>query len=60
MLAAMYSETGQISKAVSIAQQALDLAVQHQNEALATELRGNLARYQSQAQQSPSTGPTNP
>jgi len=60
MLAAMYSEGGQYSKAVTIAQQALDLAVQHQNEGLATELRGNLARYQSQAQQSPGTGPTNP
>jgi tetratricopeptide (TPR) repeat protein len=46
MLAAMYSETGQYSKAVATAQQALDLALQHRNDGLATELKGNLARYQ--------------
>ena len=51
MLAAMYSETGQYPKAVATAQQALDLAVRQQNDALATELRGNIARYQLQAQQ---------
>jgi Flp pilus assembly protein TadD len=53
MLAAMYSETGQYTKAVTIAQQALDLAVQHHADTLAAELKANLARYQSQAQQSP-------
>jgi len=51
MLAAMYSETGEYQKAVVTAQHALDLAVQQQNEALATDLRGNLARYQHQAQE---------
>ena len=50
MLAAMYSETGQYRKAVDTAQHALDLAVRQQNDALATELRGNIARYQHQAQ----------
>jgi tetratricopeptide (TPR) repeat protein len=56
MLAAMYSETGEYQKAVATAQHALDLAVQQQNDALATDLRGNLARYEHQAQegQSPS------
>jgi tetratricopeptide (TPR) repeat protein len=56
MLAAMYSETGQYQKAVATAQHALDLAIQQQNDALATELRGNLARYQRQAQQTPLPG----
>jgi tetratricopeptide (TPR) repeat protein len=51
MLAAMYSETGQYQKAVATAQQALDLAIQQQNDALATDLRGNLARYEHQAQE---------
>ena len=60
MLAAMYSETGQYSKAASIAQQALDLAVQHQNDSLAAELQGNLARYKLQAQQAPAPNPNNP
>ena len=58
MLAAMYSETAQYPKAVAAAQQALDLAVHHQNDTLATELRANLSRYQSQAQQSPAIGPS--
>jgi hypothetical protein len=35
---------------VDTAQHALDLAVRQQNDALATELRGNIARYQHQAQ----------
>jgi len=50
MLAAMYSETGQYQKAVVTAQHALDRAVQQQNTDLAAALRGNIARYQSQAQ----------
>jgi hypothetical protein len=49
MLAAMYSETGQYQKAVETAHHALDLAIQQQNDGLAEELRGNLARYQHQA-----------
>ena len=52
MLAAMYSETGQYQKAVETAQHALDQAVQQQNNDLAAALRGNIARYQSQAQHS--------
>ncbi|MGD0631548.1 MAG: tetratricopeptide repeat protein, partial [Terracidiphilus sp.] len=51
MLASVYSETGQYSKAVSTAQHALELAVRQQNDELATALRANLARYQHQAQQ---------
>jgi tetratricopeptide (TPR) repeat protein len=54
MLAAMYSETGQYLKAVDTAKHALDLAIGQQNDALATALRGNIARYQLQAQQGPS------
>jgi tetratricopeptide (TPR) repeat protein len=50
MLAAMYSETGEFQKAITTAQKALDLATQQQNEELAKELRGNLARYELQAQ----------
>jgi tetratricopeptide (TPR) repeat protein len=53
MLAAMYSETGNFSQAVIIAQQALDLAEKQQNSELATTLRANLARYQFQAQAGP-------
>jgi tetratricopeptide (TPR) repeat protein len=53
MLAAMYSETGQYRKAVDTAQYALDLAIRQQNDALAAELRGNIARYQRQAQAAP-------
>jgi len=51
MLAAMYSETGQYRKAADTAQHALDLAIRQQNDALAAELRGNIARYQRQAQE---------
>jgi Flp pilus assembly protein TadD len=50
MLAAMYSETGQYQKAVVTAQHALDLAIQQQNDPLVTDLRGNIERYQHQAQ----------
>jgi tetratricopeptide (TPR) repeat protein len=53
MLAAMYSETGDFSRAVIIAQQALDLAEKQQNTELATALRANLARFQLQAQAGP-------
>jgi tetratricopeptide (TPR) repeat protein len=51
MLAAMYSETGQYRKAVDTAQHALDLAIRQQKDDLAAALRGNIARYQRQAQQ---------
>ena len=54
MLAAMYSETGQYQKAVDTAQHSLDLAIGQRNDELANALRGNLARYKLQAQQSPS------
>jgi hypothetical protein len=54
MLAAMYSETGQYRKAVDTAQHALDLAIRQQNDDLATALRGNIARYEHQAQQAQS------
>ncbi|MGA2848714.1 MAG: tetratricopeptide repeat protein [Terracidiphilus sp.] len=53
MLAAMYSETGQYQKAVDTAQHALDQAVRLQNNDLAAALRGNIARYQSQARRQP-------
>ena len=59
MLAAMYSETGQFQKAVATAQHALDLAVQQQNSDLATALRGNIARYQLQAQNGQPSGGSN-
>jgi Flp pilus assembly protein TadD len=48
MLAAMYSETGQYQKAVTTARQALDLAIERKNEALAEKLRESLARYEYQ------------
>ena len=51
MLAAMYSETGKYQQAVTIAQQALDLATRQQNDELAAALKANLSRYQLQAQQ---------
>ena len=51
MLAAMYSETGNYSQAVAVAQQALAVAENQQNAELASALRGNLARYQHQAGQ---------
>ena len=53
MLAAMYSETGKYQQAVTIAQQALDLATRQQNDELAAALKANLSRYQLQAQQTP-------
>src|SRR6185437_12155272 len=49
MLAAMYSETGNNRKAVTIAQQALELAEKQNNGDLANALRASLARYQHQA-----------
>jgi Flp pilus assembly protein TadD len=61
MLAAIYSETGQFQKALETAQHALDLAVQQQNNDLATALRGNIARYQLQARNGqPSGGGSTP
>ena len=55
MLAAMYSETGNYQQAVTVAQQALDLAEKQQNPNLAADLRGNLARYQHQAEAAPAS-----
>ena len=49
-----------VTSVARYAQQALDLALQHRNDGLATELKGNLARYQLQAQQAPNPGATNP
>lgn len=51
MLAAMYSETGNYPQAIVTAQQALDLAVQRNQQELANDLRANLARYQAQARE---------
>jgi tetratricopeptide (TPR) repeat protein len=59
MLAAMYSETGQYQKAVATAQHALDLAIEQQNNDLAAALRGNLARYQMQANRAASPSESN-
>jgi tetratricopeptide (TPR) repeat protein len=52
MLAAMYSETGNYAQAVVVAQQALQIAEKQQNADLAASLRGNIARYEHQAEQS--------
>jgi len=60
MLAAMYSETGQYQKALETAQHALGLAVQQQNNDLATALKGNIERYQHQAQQGHNPTGNNP
>jgi Flp pilus assembly protein TadD len=49
MLAAMYSETGNNRKAVTVAQQALELAEKQNNGNLANALRASLARYQHHA-----------
>jgi len=49
MLAAMYSENGRYTEAVTTAQRALALAVKQQNDALAAALKGNLERYTLQA-----------
>lgn len=59
MLAAMYSETGQYQKAVATVQHALDLAIEQQNNDLAAALRGNLARYQMQANRAASPSESN-
>ncbi|HEX7895518.1 MAG TPA: tetratricopeptide repeat protein [Terriglobales bacterium] len=48
MLAAMYSETGDYSEAINVAQRALDLAQQQHNEQLGSSLRANLNLYQQQ------------
>ena len=56
MLAAMYSETGDYHQAVATAKQALDLADQQQSSDLAGALRGNLARYQHQADEAAGGG----
>ena len=59
MLAAMYSETGNYQEAVATAKRALDLAEQLQNTELANALRGNLARYQHQAEGASAAGGRN-
>jgi tetratricopeptide (TPR) repeat protein len=59
MLAAMYSETGNYPRAVTVAQQALDIAEKQQNSNLSGALRGNLARYQRQAEQAGSQAAPN-
>jgi tetratricopeptide (TPR) repeat protein len=48
MLAAMYSETGDYSEAINVAQRALDLAQQQHNEQLFSSLRANLNLYRQQ------------
>jgi Flp pilus assembly protein TadD len=58
MLAAAYSATGQIQKAIDTAQQALELALHKQNEDLAAALRNNIGLYQRQLRQA--KGPVTP
>jgi len=57
MLAAMYSEIGKYTQAITTAQQALELAEKQQNQELAAALRGNIALYEHQAQAGPSQTP---
>ena len=57
MLAAMYSEIGKYTQAITTAQQALELAEKQQNQELAAALRGNIALYEHQAQTGPSQTP---
>jgi tetratricopeptide (TPR) repeat protein len=59
MLAGVYSDTGNYSKAVDVAQHALDLAQQRNDTELASQLRANLARYRAQAAH-PATPPSRP
>jgi tetratricopeptide (TPR) repeat protein len=47
-LAAAYAETGEFSKAIETAQEAVDLANSQGNSGLATELQGNISLYQEQ------------
>ena len=58
MLAAAYSATGQIQKAIDTAQQALELALHKQNEDLAAALRNNIGLYQRRLKQA--TGSVTP
>jgi tetratricopeptide (TPR) repeat protein len=44
-LAAGYAETGNYAEAITVAQQALDLAIKKKNESLAEKLRGELQLY---------------
>jgi hypothetical protein len=48
MLAGMYSETAQYPKAVTTAQQAIQLATQQHNSDLTKQLQSDLERYQLQ------------
>jgi len=50
MLAGVYSDSGNYTKAVEVAQHALDLAEQRKDEELAGQLRANLSRYRAQAE----------
>lgn len=54
MLAAMYSENGRYPEAIATARRAIELAIQQQDQSLATSLQANLQRYESQAQATPS------
>ncbi len=58
MLAAMYSETGRYSEAITTARQALAAATQQHDDALATSLATNLARYEAQARGASETDST--
>jgi Flp pilus assembly protein TadD len=57
MLAAMYSETGKYSDAVTTARHALDIAIKQQNDPLVATLKKSLERYETMAlgPQPPST-----
>ena len=46
MLATAYSKVGRPSDAIRSEQQALDLALQQQDQELASHLRGKLERFQ--------------
>ena len=58
MLAATYSDTGRYTEAVQVARQALELASQRHNEALAARLKASLTRYEGLAQNGQGRAPT--
>lgn len=58
MLAATYSDTGRYTEAVQVARQALQLASQHHNDALAGRLKASLTRYEGLAQNGLGHSPT--
>jgi tetratricopeptide (TPR) repeat protein len=57
LLAAMYSETGRYSDAVTTARRALDLVAGQRNQALEAALREDLDHYEGQVRQGQRSGP---